>query len=444
MIDIHEFLGRGIIAARAGNTADALRYLNIAARFYPKNARAWLWLAAVCDAPDQRRDCLRKVLELDPASLPAKILLERASRVDLASPSALAQAYAFQCPTCAGQQRFDPDCASLTCTDCGRVEQLAAPNAADTEQDLGTALRQSASGNWALVSGQLVCEACGATILLPANQSSTICPFCASARVLVRPPTPDLVLPHAIIPFAFENDKARQHIHRWLAGGWFMADDLVRLARSRELRGVYLPFWTFDGQTQIRCLVHYRVEPTTYSATERLVNYGDSLSRQLWYEKDFDDVLVYAGRSAVLKSLQALLPFDLKQVVEYEPGFLAGWQAEVYQLSLADAAQQAYKQMRDQAIQSFDLHGVVQDYSNFLNDDIVVAQRTFKLILLPVWVGTYDYQGKRYQVLVNGQTGNVSGEKPLNWSKVILAEIGAILALGLLILLAILIWYTRG
>lgn len=181
MIDIHEFLGRGIIAARAGKQTEALHYLNCAARFYPKNPRAWLWLAAVCP-PEQRKDCLLQVLKLDPASRAAKILLERVNRTDPSSTGAPVAAQVFQCQQCGGQQRFDPDGASLTCTYCGCVEQLAAPNAADAERDLGIALSQSSSGDWALLSGQFRCEECGATILVPANQSSAVCPFCGSSN----------------------------------------------------------------------------------------------------------------------------------------------------------------------------------------------------------------------------------------------------------------------
>ena len=39
---------------------------------------------------------------------------------------------------------------------------------------------------------------------------------------------------------------------------------------------------------------------------------------------------------------------------------------------------------------------------------------SYKLVLLPVWVGSYTYEGKSYAVLVNGQTGAVAGDVPRN------------------------------
>ena len=41
-----------------------------------------------------------------------------------------------------------------------------------------------------------------------------------------------------------------------------------------------------------------------------------------------------------------------------------------------------------------------------------VVIESFKLILLPIWVGSYRYQDEKYQVVVNGQKGTVRGEKP--------------------------------
>ena len=43
---------------------------------------------------------------------------------------------------------------------------------------------------------------------------------------------------------------------------------------------------------------------------------------------------------------------------------------------------------------------------------VVILLRTYKLILLPVWIGYYHYQDKRYNVVINGQTGRIKGAKP--------------------------------
>ncbi|HJS29119.1 MAG TPA: hypothetical protein VJ768_05835, partial [Anaerolineales bacterium] len=66
---------------------------------------------------------------------------------------------------------------------------------------------------------------------------------------------------------------------------------------------------------------------------------------------------------------------------------------------------------------------------------------TSKLMLLPLWVGTYRYKGTDYPFIINGQTGKVAGAKPKDDLKRILiwtAGIGTILLIGLISLLVLL------
>ena len=46
--------------------------------------------------------------------------------------------------------------------------------------------------------------------------------------------------------------------------------------------------------------------------------------------------------------------------------------------------------------------------------------RTFKHVLVPVWLLTYTYGAKAFQVVVNGYTGKIAGKYPVSWWKVLL------------------------
>jgi hypothetical protein len=52
--------------------------------------------------------------------------------------------------------------------------------------------------------------------------------------------------------------------------------------------------------------------------------------------RDFDDVLVMASRSLPERLGNELTPWDLGDLVPYNPEFLAGFQAEGYTVSLSD------------------------------------------------------------------------------------------------------------
>jgi hypothetical protein len=58
---------------------------------------------------------------------------------------------------------------------------------------------------------------------------------------------------------------------------------------------------------------------------------------------------------------------------------------------------------------------------------------TFKHLLLPIWVAHFRYQQTLYQILVNGRTGKISGERP--WSawkiaRLILLILAAVVLIG--------------
>lgn len=431
MYDFDEFLARGIIAARSGRYAQARKSLDVAAQIDPCNPRAWLWRATIAETAQEKRDCLERALLLAPSNWLARALLARLDENTQAFASHPAGGLAiFTCPNCGGKQRFDPDLLGLMCESCGHLDVLRLANASKAEKDLAAGL---GSGNWAMLDSQASCQACGATLLVPAEHATLSCPFCASDQVVLVPATPNLIRPTAIGPFLLHSEDVHQILHDWWKNPFYMpAQGAVSLSP------LYLPFWTFDGQVQVRCALDRRIEPTEYSNTERVLLLEDGLSwSKPWYECDLDDFIVYAARSLPEEAVDELAPFELKSLFEYRPAILAGWQAELYQLALEDAAVQAHKQMRDLALKMAAQRLLFIEPSKLLQDDVRILDRTYKLILLPVWVVHYTFQGKRYRAFVNGQTGKVGGVRPRNWLALLLAFLGS------LVVLAILAWLLR-
>jgi len=58
------------------------------------------------------------------------------------------------------------------------------------------------------------------------------------------------------------------------------------------------------------------------------------------------------------------------------------------------------------------------DTHNNLNVNTATMENKYKHILLPVWIAAYQYKGKTYNLLINGQTGEVQGHAPISWLKV--------------------------
>ena len=57
------------------------------------------------------------------------------------------------------------------------------------------------------------------------------------------------------------------------------------------------------------------------------------------------------------------------------------------------------------------------------------SRQTFKHILAPVWLMTYVYSSKDYQVIINAVTGKIDGEYPKSWIKITLAVIAVLIVI---------------
>jgi hypothetical protein len=86
-----------------------------------------------------------------------------------------------------------------------------------------------------------------------------------------------------------------------------------------------------------------------------------------------------------------------------------------------DARKKAYDKVRREVEILLDTQGRVE---NFRPSSSRMSVESFKLILVPAWVTSYVVEEKTYNVIVNGQTGAVTGETPsvdlLGWVQNIL------------------------
>jgi hypothetical protein len=140
----------------------------------------------------------------------------------------------------------------------------------------------------------------------------------------------------------------------------------------------------------------------------------------------FDDVLVVASTSLPIKLSYDLEPWNLGALKPFSPDFLAGFQAEGYTIGLKDGFAKGQAIMRQviEADVRRDIGGDVQQISS-LNTDY--SDETFKHVLLPIWMAAYKYGGKSYQFMVNGQTGEVQGERPYSAWKIGFAVVLAVI-----------------
>jgi DNA-directed RNA polymerase subunit RPC12/RpoP len=355
-----------------------------------------------------------------------------------AAPEAAAR---FPCGKCGADLLFDPRSRGLRCPFCGEARAVEASGAV-AERDLDAALAAAAAAHAArppLAEARRVhCEACGAVLAVPAGEASGRCPYCGSVRVLEEPPDPGRIPPEAVVPFAVDRAGAEALFRTWMAGLWFRPNALRSGSAVAEMRGVLVPFWTFDAAAASSWTAqsgrHYYVTVGAGKNARRVRM--TSWSPASGSRRDaFDDLLVCASRGLDAGLVRKIEPFDLAALAPFRREFLAGWSAEGYAVDVREAWALAEASIREE-VTSRCAGDVPGDTHRDLRVATTLSGKRYRHVLLPVWVCAYRWRNRPFRFLVNGQTGEVQGEAPWSWVKIGALVLGIAAAVAAAILLA--------
>jgi DNA-directed RNA polymerase subunit RPC12/RpoP len=353
----------------------------------------------------------------------------------------------FLCPQCGAEMGWDAHHKTVNCSYCG-YQQEPEKIGEITEYDLEEFLRSDGgtAHGYGTETKSISCQQCGATTAVEPGVTSTECPFCGSNVVLEQETSSDIIQPESLIPFNVSQDVALRQYRAWLGSGIFRPGDLRHRAGRGQLYGVYLPFWTFDAEAFSRWRAqagYYYYETETYTATEngKRVTRTRQVRKTRWepawgqHSGSYDDLLVYATNSVKQDILEKIYPFDTKKLVPYAPQYLSGWRAEQYQIGLENGWRIGKSRVEDFE-QSACIQQIPGDTYQDLHVNTTITDITFKHVLLPVWIASYPYKGKVYRYMVNGQTGEVQGEKPVSWIRVTIAVLIVLVIIAIIIFLS--------
>jgi hypothetical protein len=198
-----------------------------------------------------------------------------------------------------------------------------------------------------------------------------------------------------------------------------------------QLHPAYYPFWIFSGTMEIPWFYEDNVGSSKLPQWE---------TRSGSHFEMFNNVLIPGLRKLSSTVIASIEPFNFEELVEFLPDYLAGWLALTYDHPLADASLLAREKV---------LKNVKSNLSNLVEPDHPKhnfgtgagkwSGLIYKLTLLPIYIGNYPFQGKQYRIYVNGQTGKVSGDKPVDSLKITMLSIGGFLLLVILAVIAYLL-----
>lgn len=350
----------------------------------------------------------------------------------------------FACPACGGEATWNPAKQKLVCPFCG-TEAPAKQDAtgAIVEHDLVSALRgigDEARG-WQAEKRQVKCRSCNAiSVLDPARQAQN-CEFCGSAQLVPYEEVKPAFRPESVLPFKLSEAQAREGIRAWYGRLWLAPSALARKALTDTVRGIYLPYWTFDARVDAQWTAeagHY------YTTTETYEQDGRTQTRQVQHvrwesasgrlQHFFNDDLVCASVGVRADLLRGIEPFPTTELQPYDAGYVAGWIVERYQIDLPAAAQRARDAM-DAKLQTLCAQQIPGDTHRNLNVRADYSGQTFKHTLAPVWFLSYTYGARTFQCAMNGINGTLRGEYPKSPWKIALLVLAIVIVIWIALVL---------
>lgn len=345
------------------------------------------------------------------------------------------------CPACGAQAEWNPSTQKLVCPFCGTESPYVIDRASDkvSENDLAAALAatRDVADTWKEQHRSVQCQSCRAVMVYDAARVGQNCEFCGSPALIAYTEIKSPISPKGVLPFRIDRNRVRDDIRRWWRSKWLAPNKLAKSALVDTVHSIYIPYWTFDAHAHCPWEAeagHYYYVTARGGKQQRHVRWEPASGV---VEHTFDDELVAGTTGIDGRLLRQVEPFPTNECVPYDTAFLSGHVVEHYQVALTEAAGSSEQQMRA-ILQQMCARQIQADTHRNLRIFPTFSGKTFKHLLVPIWVLVYTFGRSPYQVIVNGYTGKIAGKYPYSVWKV--------LFLILLIMMAVIFfgWEDQG
>ena len=347
----------------------------------------------------------------------------------------------IKCPHCAANLKFAAGAQKLQCPFCGgefAIDEIeshlaeletkvkpseepkavepdtktAQPEAAETDPENTIKMEHleaiEGQGESAADNVEFICNSCGGKILSDASTSASFCPFCGSPALIGQRLSGEFT-PKYIIPFKYDREAAEAAFIKWCKGGKYTPVKFVSKQNIAKLTGLYVPFWLFDVAGKVHIEGTAQTSRTSGNYTV-ITDYAYTLNGNIdWQKVPFD------GETRIDDALmEAIEPFNYKEMVPYDYKYLPGFFADRYDQSEEQLNKRAkdtcHKYLNQEVANKFKRY---DSHKKIVNNSTLTPVKA-EYALLPVWFMQYKYLGKSYYFAMNGQTGEVAGKAPVS------------------------------
>lgn len=327
----------------------------------------------------------------------------------------------YKCPCCGGAVNFDSQVQKMKCPYCDTEFEMEALKA----QEESAAANQPDSMDWEQTEKAqwddaeemqvYVCQSCGGEIVTDENTAATICPYCDNPVTLTGRLS-GVLKPELVVPFQLTKKDAVDALSRHVQKKFLLPKVFKDQNHIDEVKGIYVPFWLFDADTdadaQFRAtrIRHWSTGNYDYTETGfyQAVRSGTM---------SFRNIPVDGSQKMEDALMESIEPFHMDGAMDFQSAYLAGYLADKYDVDAETAIERANTRIKHSAEEV--LSGTVTGYSTVetVSSSVRFSGGKSRYALLPVWLLNTTYNGQNYRFAMNGQTGKIVGDLPMDKKK---------------------------
>ena len=326
----------------------------------------------------------------------------------------------YKCPCCDGGIEFHSGAQKMKCPYCDTefdVDDVVAYQQAVAEDAGEDMTWQTEPGQqWSEEEAQdlrtYVCRTCAGEIVTDATTGATHCPYCGNPVVMKGQFEGDLK-PDLVIPFKLDKKAAMEALKKHYKGKVLMPKAFREENRIQQIKGVYVPFWLFEADADAH--IRYKATRVRFWSDS---NYDYTETRHYSVIRGgnlgFNWVPVDGSSKMADDLMESIEPFDVSEAVDFQTAYLSGYLADRYDVSAEQSVDRANQRVRNTTEGAF--ASTVVGYSTCVpvSTNIRLQNGKAKYALYPVWLLNTTWKGENYTFAMNGQTGRLVGDLPMD------------------------------
>ena len=326
----------------------------------------------------------------------------------------------YKCPCCDGAIEFDSSLQKMKCPYCDAEFEIDALQAYDAElrnQPQENMTWDTAAGTqWAQGESDglrvYTCNTCGGEIVADETTGASECPFCGNPVIMTGQFAGSL-RPDLVIPFKVDKKAAIGILENHYKGKPLLPKVFKDQNHIKEVKGLYVPVWLFD--TDANAHVRYRATRTrSWSDSQYRYTETSHFAVTRAGMIGFDNVPVDGSTKMDDTLMESIEPFHIGEAVDFHTAYLSGYLADKYDVDADASIGRANERIKKSTEEAF--ASTVQGYTSVRMEGstINLMNGRAKYALYPVWILNTVWNGQKFTFGINGQTGKIAGDLPMD------------------------------